>query len=52
MYTLGQKQKEVFTFWAIDKFLVYVALTFDYKVILAIRNFCFILHTMTDYCVS
>ena len=41
----GQKLKEVFAFWAIDKFLVCVTLTFDYKVISSIWNLSFILHT-------
>ena len=42
----GQKMKEVITFWAVDKLQVLVTSTFDYQIISAMWNLCFILHTM------
>ena len=40
---------KIFAFRAIDRFLVYVALIFDHKVILAIWNLYFNQHIMSNY---
>ena len=48
----GHKMKYVFTFWALDMSKVLVTLTFDYQIISAMWNLCFILHTMSNHYVT